>query len=99
MSESLELRNLLGERKALDAKIAKLGGPERVVTVRMPALLHGRLTDAAHVGKTSINQFCIDAITDAIKRTVEHGRKEAAKAIKAATLRERYAASAGRDTA
>lgn len=47
-------------------------GPQ-VVTVRMPEALHGKLVDAAHEQRTSMNKFCVSVIEKAVDRVLASG--------------------------
>ena len=40
--------------------------PQRVVTIRMPKSLHEKLKNKAHDDRTSMNQFCISKLQDAV---------------------------------
>lgn len=45
------------------------GGKEvqKVVTVRMPASLHEKLVNKAHDERTSMNQFCVSKLSEAVQ--------------------------------
>lgn len=40
----------------------------RIITVRMSARLHSRVFEAAHDAQASMNQWCLRALEDALRR-------------------------------
>ena len=41
--------------------------PQRVITVRLPKSLHEKVQNKAHDERTSMNQFCVSKLAEAVQ--------------------------------